>query len=169
MAALQEKMKLILSQVKDNTVPYSYRNPVAALTLANPTKSAESTIVVPPGDVQMIHEQVLALRTLYSQCSPSQQAEFVPSQTSEKNAAVIVHTVLDVGGLAGLLDALKNPKAFNGAKRLIVWRTIREKLAHESHRFTEKDLSLIDEVRVAESSRVRVAMKVKRISPPNLG
>jgi len=173
-AELKRKVQLILSQVRPDTPFYTFRTPHLAALAAIVLRDNDPPRIQAAGDVEVMHEQVVALKTLYAQSPPNLQKDFAAllmSQSTTANAAVIVHVIVEIGALPVLVDALKATNATDAAKRRLMWQSLREKLAHESHRFAEGDLTVIDEAREAELARVRVAekaataAKVRRLRP----
>jgi hypothetical protein len=118
-----------------------------------------------PGDAQVTNEQVFLLRTLYAQCGPALQKRFPISlmkQLTLETAAVVVHSVIDIGHLSALGKALREKKLDSETRRA-VWFRVREKLATEAHRFTADDLAEVDSMRAAEVKRIP---KSQRPEPP---
>src|SRR5262245_8054862 len=117
-ADLKQKIKLILSQVLVNTPIYTYLNP-NSLALRQASTKEDPPIIEATGDVEIAHEQLVALRTLYVQCAPDLQKQFagmLMAASSATNAAIVVHAMIDVGALRSLVNALKEAKAVDAAK-----------------------------------------------------
>ena len=118
----------------------------------------------------MVQEQVEALRALYVRAPSGLQTEFTSlllANSSRVNGAVVVHAMIEIGGLRVLADALKNTQAVEAAKRAIMWHALREKIAHESHLFSEEDLNIIEKAANQETNRARsiIATRVRRLPP----
>lgn len=168
---LKGKMKLILSQVASSEVNYTFLDATFSLrafadyATVRSGRSPEIRIA-DPADVEMKNEQVLLLKTLYAQCNPELQTSF-PSflleEMREMNAAVIVHTILELGHLSELKKLLDNPKKLTMKMRRYVWQAIGQKVAMESHRFTDDDLNQLDAMRTADVKRT--APRAKRPRP----
>lgn len=151
---LQQKIRLILSQVGSSPAIYTVRR---APLLAPSTGGGRDVEPAKPGDVEFANEQVLLLRTLYTQCSPALKSEFLRLllvQLHEHGAEVVVHATLEIGELSDLKLVLEDPNRLALGTRLRLWRTIHQKLTMESHLFTETDLSLLDLMRNAELDRL---------------
>ena len=165
---LKGKMKLILSQVAPSTVAYTFHDPDLSLGAFARYDAARSgrppkIRIANPGDAEMKNEQVPLLKTLYAQCTPQLQTSFpsiLSAEMREINAAVIVHTVLELGHLSELRKVLDNPKRLALNVRRYVWEAIGQKVAMESHRFTDDDLDQLDAMRMAELKRT--APRAKR-------
>jgi len=170
---LKTKIKLILSQVRPGTLFYSYRS--TALQLLRDAIAAGHVADDPPriegpGEAKMVQEQVEALRALYVRAPSGLQTEFTSlllANSSRVNGAVVVHAMIEIGGLRVLADALKNTQAVEAAKRAIMWHALREKIAHESHLFSEEDLNIIEKAANQETNRARsiIATRVRRLPP----
>lgn len=150
------KIRLILSQVDPSAS-------IFRTITSGPTSHGKGAVPRPeidlatPGSVEVGHEQIILLKTLYAQCPEELKAEFLsllPAQMNERNARVIIHTVLEIGHLSDLKKLLDDPKKLGLPIRRQVWRAIREKVAAESHRFTEEDLTLLETMRLAELSHL---------------
>lgn len=62
-----------------------------------------------PGGVEVAHEQVTLLKTLYAQCPErlkSKPLQFLLGQVNEYNARVVVQIVLEIGHVSDLKKAL---------------------------------------------------------------
>ena len=168
---LKNKVKLILSQVASSTVAYTFRDPKLALAaaaqyLAGRSPQPLEIRIADAGDVEMKNEQVLLLKTLYAQCTPELQTSFssiLLGEMRDLNAAVIVHTVLELGHLGELRKLLDHPMKLTLNVRRYVWEAIKHKVAMESHRFTDDDLNQLDAMRTAEIKRT--APRAKRPQP----
>ncbi len=172
---LKGKMKLILSQVASSEVAYTIRDTTLIIGAVADHAAARSgrpqeIRIADPGGAEMKNEQVLLLKTLYAQCAPELQTSF-PSillgEMREMNAAVIVHTVLELGHLRELRKLLDNPKRLTLSVRRSVWKAIGQKVAMESHRFTDDDLNELDAVRTVEVKRTAPRAKRPRPEPFN--
>lgn len=168
---LKRKMNLILSQVTSSGVAYTIRDPKSLLFAAIADLAGERSGLPPEiriadaGDAELKNEQVFLLKTLYSQCSPEMKAEFSPSllgQMTELNASVIVHTVLELGHLSEVRKMLDDPRRMTLNARRSAWKTIREKIAMEPHRFTDDELKQLDEMLTAEIKRTAPLTKRPR-------
>jgi hypothetical protein len=164
-AELKRRVRLILSQVRGSEGFYKYRTPDLVARRARVGqfgRDDDPPLIEAPGDAEMAQEQVLALRTLYAQSPPTLQKQFpslLMANSSVRNAAVVVHAMVEIGALVRLAAALKEKKAKDRAKRLYMWQALRTKIAHESHRFSEADLTVIEEARVAELARTQSIAK----------
>ena len=166
---LKGKIQLILSEARAETAFYAVRRPGPA-TLRAAASTGDPPVIEAVGDVELVHEEVRLLKLLAAQCSPSLQGQFAElllGKSSAENAKVVVHAMIEVGGLLTLLTAFKGTKALDATKRRKMWEALRDKLAHESHRFTEADLTAIEEARQVEEARARTAVgeRMKRLPP----
>jgi hypothetical protein len=84
---------------------------------------------------------------------------------TDLNAAVIVHTVVELAHLAELRKLLDDPKKLNLNVRRHLWEAILQKLIMESHRFTDDDLNQLDDVRTAEIKHTTPLAKRPRPEP----
>lgn len=169
---LKAKINLILSQVDSSAPIYTLSNPkpffFAALADVAESKRGShhsDLVIASPGDAEVVNEQIPLLKILYAQCSPEQQPAFIPlllAQLNESNAAVVVHSALELGGLIQLKKVLDDPDKLSLAVRLNVWKALREKVAKESHTFTDADLDLLEKVRSTEIKRQQKSLDVWR-------
>ena len=162
---LEARIKLILSQTARYAKIYALRDPSFDFDYrTRPFDESSRTFpIAAPGDAQVTNEQVFLLRTLYAQCGPALQKRFpvaLMDQLTRETAAVVVHSVIDIGHLSTLGKALREKKKLDVETRLAVWFRVREKLATEAHRFTADDLAELDSVRAAEVKRI------PKIRPP---
>ena len=134
---LQKKIDIILSQIGIGAVIYDSQQ-TSGLDLLDLEK-----YIAGPGEIAVINEPLLLLRTLFGQCDPELKAEFIPlllGSLRPINIRVIGHAVLDVG----TLDDLKSLLSRAGLFAVGVWRMFDEKLAMESFRFSETELAAIE-------------------------
>jgi len=154
---LRRKIKLILSQVDPSVAIYRAITSGPTSYPKHPSPRPEIDLAS-PGSVEVAHEQVVLLKTLYAQSPEKLKTNFLSlllNQINEQNARIIVHAVLEIGHLGDLKKVvLDGPKKLGFFVRIKVWVAIREKLTMESHRFTSEDLSLLETMRLAETSRM---------------
>jgi hypothetical protein len=152
---LKEKIKLILSQAE--RYAHIYADPAFDFDQRVRSFGAHTIPIAAPGEALVTNEQVFLLRMLYAHCGPELQERFpllLLENLNENTAAIIVHTIFDIGHLPALAKAFREKRpTLTITTRLIVWYRVREKLATEAHRFTEQDLTDVDAMRIAELQR----------------
>lgn len=145
---LKKKIRLILSQAKPDAGIYQ---------ILKPFPDASGVRKLPgPGDVEIVNEQVVLFRTLYAQAPEQLRPEFLRLLLEEVHvvhAYLIAHLVLEMAHLRDLKPLLDDPDTLTFGTRRKVWLAINEKLVMESHRFTEEDLALMEEMCEAELAR----------------
>ncbi|SRR6266478_7094916 len=162
---LEARIKLILSQTERYAKIYALRDPSFDFDYRTRQfdESSRTFPIAAPGDAQITNEQVFLLRTLYAQCDSKLQKSFPPAllgQLTLETAAVVVHSVIDIGHLSALGKALRERK-LDPDIRTIIWYRVREKLAMEAHRFTADDLAELEALRAAEVKRI------PKVRPPD--
>jgi hypothetical protein len=163
---LQKKIRLILSQVKPDSKIYLEAELGMALARYRRAQKArdEGNALPPEEDAEtrekkastVINEQVRLLKILYGQ-RVQEADEFVKilgDEVDEVNAAVIIHTLIELGRLDAVLGGIGWRKRRNADVRRALWRAVREKLRREPHQFSDADLDAIDAKRVTESPRI---------------
>lgn len=157
-ADLGKKIKLILSNIDDVRPIYVTQKQIPSPMTDPPF------IVTDPNDVHMSHEQVGVLKTLYGQCSPEEKVLFISfllGEMAERYVPVIVATLLHTDHLGELVSALSTKEgAWKSVEvRTLVWAVLQTTLAHEPHRFTEKDLTRLEAARHRDATSARIAEK----------
>lgn len=154
---LKNKIAVILSQVGGE--PLIYNTSLGPLNLLDVVNH-----IAQPGQAEVIYEPLLLLRTLFAQCPPELKLQFVPlllNQMTPTNSMTIGHVVVDAGELRRLRPYIQ---AFTMFYRPIC-KALDQKLAMESHRFTEPDLDWIEEAQAPlRASRLKEQQSVARDS-----
>jgi hypothetical protein len=160
---LRKNIQLILSQVKPDSKIY----PEIGLGLVEAIKAQkardEGNALPPEEDTAarkkktstVVNEQVRLLKVLYGQRG-HEADEFVKilaDEVDEVNAAVIIHTLIELRRLEAVLGIIGGQKRNDIDMRRALWRAIREKLRREPHQFSEADLDAIDALRTVETPR----------------
>jgi hypothetical protein len=168
---LRKQIQLILSQVKPDSKIY----PEVGMGLSEflrAKEAREAGHALPPEDAvarekkssTVANEQVRLLKILCGQ--PGHGAdEFVKilaDEVDEVNAAVIIHTLIELGRLKAVLGVIGSRKKNETDIRRVLWGAIREKLRREPHRFSDADL---DAMRTKEIPR-RIPKPVREDDPP---
>lgn len=154
---LKNKIAVFLSQVGGE--PLIYNTSLGPLNLLDVVN-----LIAEPGQAEVIYEPLLLLRTLFAQCPPELKLQFVPlllNQMTPTNSMTIGHVVVDAGELRRLRPYIQ---AFTMFYRPIC-KALDQKLAMESHRFTEPDLDWIEEAQAPlRASRLKEQQSVARDS-----
>jgi len=121
--------------------------------------------IAEPGQAEVVYEPLLLLRTLFAQCPPELKPQFVPlllNQMTPTNSMTIGHVVVDAGELRRLRPYIQSFTMFYRP----ICKALDQKLAMESHRFTEPDLDWIEEAQAPlRASRLKEQQSVARDSP----
>jgi hypothetical protein len=155
---LKNKIAIILSQVGGE--PLIYNTLSGSLNLLDVVN-----LIAEPGQVEVVYEPLLLLRTLFAQCPPELKPQFVPlllNQMTPTNAIIIGHVVVDAGELRRLRPHIQTFTRFYRP----ICKALDQKLAMESHRFSESDLDWIEEAQASlRLSRLKEQQPVAIESP----
>ena len=162
-AEFTAKIETILSQVLPTDPPYQTNTSRIHGPGTLTDDSKPPFVSTDPSAVQMIHEQVGLLKALHGSCSPSQRPAFVRllcNQVSQNNVLVVVLTLLHIGHLDKITGVLlsKGP-AGQASLRYHTWYALRTALAFEPHRFTDEDLTKLEEIQRRDLTWARMKRK----------
>jgi hypothetical protein len=135
---MKKRIAIILSQADPAAAIYRYRG--------GKNVGESNNFVAEPGEAEVVHEQLLLLRTLYAQCSPDLKAQFIPlllQLLTPENAQLVCHGVLDAGNARDLQYALSSPVT-SRTTAYTLWTALDEKLSMEPHKFSDSDLDLLE-------------------------
>ncbi len=150
---LKRRISYILSQVGQDEVIYTFPS-------VNPLRSASADFRAAPGEAEIANQKLLLLKILYGQCTPELKTQFVSillGNLKPGNASFICHAVLAIGNLSNLKQILLC-SSIEIAEGL--WASLAHKLQMESHRFTEADLNLLEEVHRAADKRFSIGAPI---------
>src|SRR5262249_34131624 len=152
------KLKLILAQVSANDPLYKTDSDVHAAT-GRPDPSRPAFVVTDPTAIQMINEEVGALKLLHGACSSRERKSFARllcKEISESNASVVVVALLHIGGFNEIIDILLNKDLLGNVRvRNSIWFALRPVLTLESHRFSDDDLQRLEDVRQQDVASIK--------------
>jgi len=152
---LQGKIRLILSQVKSYSTIYKIKEgELLSKRLMKVMGKGDDATTEEVSTV--VNEQVILLKILYGQGGHASD-EFVKilsGEVNDVNAAVIVHTLIELGRLDAVLTIAASLKRDNIDVRRAVWSAVGEKLRREPHRFSDDDLEAIEARRTVEIPRI---------------
>jgi hypothetical protein len=161
---LRKKIQLILSQVKPDSQIYRTEIGLGLKEYMKTQKARDWGYALPPEEdaaarekeaSTVVNEQVRLLKIMYGQ-GGHEADEFVKilrDEVDEVNAAVIIHTLIELGRLEAALGIIGWQKRNDIDIRRALWRAMREKLRREPHQFSDADLDAIDAQRTVETPR----------------
>lgn len=161
---LKSKTRTILTQVRQPLAVYALQT--EGLTVEVPSRGCRPPdFVAESGQAWVINDPLLLLRTLYAQCDPDLKSSFASlllGELSPENAEVVAHAVVDSGGFDTLQHRLFNLDHLSPEVQLGLWSALDQKLAMESHVFTDSDLSKLTTLQrfVLDQLTPAVALKV---------
>lgn len=162
---VQKHIKLILSETRPGEPSYPRRGTTTKLLDPGdpPTKMDPPYIVTDPKEVEMTQEQVGLLKILYGQCSPELKSSFpalLLAEATERNVSIVVLTLLETGHLSEVMETLLNKMPAGGLSlRRLTWKALRGILVFQSHRFTDDDLTKLEDLRKRDASWSRITEK----------
>ena len=168
---LQAKIRLILLHVSSKKPVYKIGTKEG--TAPKPSLHADGSppfVITDPSGVEMIQEQVGLLKALHGACSPQQRNAFprlLCKEISESNALVVVLTLIHTGHLSHIMDALLNKTPAGQINlRNLTWYALRSALSLEPHRFTDDELTKLEQIQRRDSNWVRIKGKAMLRSAP---